>query len=145
MKPWVKGGLIGFIAVFVGLILLLLITGHDPDGWKCTKISGAAYCTFFEFISSPIHWAFILFFSWVGFFGGAIDARLIRKIIEKNQNSKRIYLKITLAIMLTLVIVFGIVGLLAFDKWVEIMIYAVSFVIFVLFISWLIGRWKYGK
>jgi len=144
MKDWAKGGLIGFIVAFVGLWIILLIIGSDPNGWKCVYLSGADYCSFFEFASSMLHWGFILFFSWVGFFGGVIDVRIINKILSKKINSHLIPLKITSTITSTLVVVFAIIGMLVFPNWVEILIYAIIFFFFVVLLSWLVGKWKYG-
>ncbi len=145
MKYWAKGGLIGFIITFVGLWIILFVAGSDPNGWKCITLDGPIACDFFTFISSILHWAFVLFFSWVGFFGGLIDSRIIKKIIKKNRNDKKLPLKITSTILLTLVIVFAIIGFLIFDEWVEIMVYTVIFVIFIMFISWIIGKIRYRK
>ena len=144
MKAWAKGALIGFFVVFVGLWILLFIAGHDQNGWKCTYITGKpSYCDFVNFIFAPTNIAFVLFFSWVGFFGGIIDVKIINKIIKQQSDYSKIPLKVTSTITLTLVIVFAIVGLLAFDKWAEVMVYAVVFTIFVMLISWLVGKWRY--
>lgn len=145
MKHWAKGGLIGFIVAFIGLWIILFSLGADPNGWKCVTLQGPTTCDFFGFLTSYIHWVFVLFFSWVGFFGGVIDARIISKILKKGAGDKRIYLKITSTILLTLVIVFCVIALLIFDQWVEIMIYTVVFVVFIIFLSWLVGKIKYHK
>jgi hypothetical protein len=145
MKVWAKAGLIGFITVFVGLWIILFLIGHDTNGWKCLGLSGADYCEFIGFISSFAHWAFVLFFSWVGFFGGIIDAKIINKILKKNINEKTVPLKVTFVIMVSLIVVFAIIGFLAFDQWAEIMVYAIVFFFFTLFISWAIGKIKYRK
>lgn len=143
MNGWAKGGFIGFVVAFVGLILLLFVVGYEDGSWNCSTLKGPATCGFFQFIISPLHWAFILFFSWIGFAGGVVDYRLIKKIIRKGGDARKIPLKITSVITLTLVIVFSIVGLIAFENWVTIMVYAVLFFIFVLFVSWAVGKWKY--
>lgn len=143
MQNWVKGGLIGFIAVFVGLLILLFIVGHNEGGWICSTLQGTNFCSFFKFITSPLHWAFILFFSWVGFFAGIIDSKIIKKIVRSKDADKRVYLKITSTIMLTLVFVFGFIGVLAFENWVEIMVYAIIFTIFVMILSWVVEKIKY--
>jgi hypothetical protein len=143
MKFWAKGGLIGFITAFIGLWIILFILGHDSNGWKCVDLGGSSYCSFLAFISSFVRWGFVLFFSWVGFFGGVIDAKIIKKIIKKRGDERKIPLKITSTIMVTLVAVFAVIGLLAFNEWVTIMLYTIIFVLFVIFISWIIGKWKY--
>jgi hypothetical protein len=147
MKPTIKGGLIGFIILFIGLWIFLLVTGHDQNGWKCVSVERPYYCEFLEFASSPVHWAFVLFFSWVGFAGGLIDVIMIKKTIEKSRGKeRRLPLKITSIVVLTLVIVIGIIGILAFENWVETMIYVIVFAVFTMFVSWFIGRKKkYGK
>ncbi len=146
MKNWAKVGAIGFAAVFVGLLILLFIIGRDSEGWVCSTLDGPVYCSFIQFVSSPLHWAFILFFSWVGFAGGVIDLKVINKIIRNSKNGdKKIYLKITSTIMLTLVIVFGLIGILAFDNWVGIMVYAIIFTIFIMIVSWVVEKTKYGN
>jgi len=145
MKLWAKAGLIGFIVAFVGLWAILFLNGHDENGWKCVTFNGLAYCNFLSFISSFAHWLFVLFFSWVGFLGGVIDSKIIQKIIKKGGNPKKLPLKITLTIMLSAVILFAIIGLLILDNWGEIMLYSVIFVIFIMFLSWIVGRYKFGK
>ncbi len=144
MKAWAKGGLTGFIAVFLGLWILLFIIGHDQIGWKCISFGETNYCEFVNFISSPVHLVFVLFFSWVGFFAGIIDTRIINKITQGRENESKFPLKVASVITLTLVIVFGIVGLLILENWVTIMIYTIIFLLFVLFVSWIVGKWKYG-
>jgi len=144
MKVWAKGGLIGFVVVFIGLLIILLLTGHDDNGWKCTGVEGSEYCPFAKFIFAPIHISFILFFSWVGFIGGVVNIRIINKMIKEKGNDRRIHLKITQAIVLTLVIVFAVIGMLAFENWVNVMLYAVIFIIFVIFLGWIIEKKKYG-
>lgn len=145
MKYWAKGGLIGFIVSFIALWILLIVLGVDPNGWKCVTLKGPIVCTAFSFFISYVHWAFVLFFSWVGFFGGVVDARIINKIMKKSGYDRKIPLKVTSTILLTLVIVFAIIALLIFDQWVEIMVYTVIFVIFIMIISWIIGKIKYRK
>jgi len=146
MKSWAKAGAIGFIVVFIGLWIILLLTGSDEIGWKCSGFSNVVYCTFSQFIFSPLHIGFVLFFSWVGFFGGIINLRIIRKIINQERMASREKpLKITSSIVLSLIIVFAVIGLLAFENWVKIMIYAIIFGIFAVFISWLIGKKKFGN
>ena len=144
MKPAIKWGVIGFVILFIGLWIFLLITGHDSEGWKCVSIGEPAYCSFLEFMSAPVHWAFVLFFSWVGFFAGAIDVIMINKTIKKSKEQKKLPLKIASILVLTLVIVIGVIGILAFDNWAGIMIYVVIFAIFVMIVSWFIGKKKYG-
>lgn len=143
MKSWAKGGLIGFVATFIGLWIILLIIGNDDAGWKCMSLGGPSYCTFTTFLSSYVHWAFVLFFSWVGFFGGVIDARLINKIVFHARDERIIPLKITSTILITAIIVFAIIGLLAFDNWVQIMFYSAIFAAFIILLSWAVGKWKY--
>jgi hypothetical protein len=143
MKLWAKGGLIGFVAVFVGLFLVLLLTGHDESGWRCLGLYGPTYCSFASFVFSPFHIAFLLFYSWVGFFAGIIDVRMINKKIREKANDPKLYLRITSIITMSLVIVFAVVGLLAFENWVEIMIYSIVFAFFVIFLSWVVEKIKY--
>jgi hypothetical protein len=143
MKLWAKAGLIGFIAAFIGLWIILFILGHDASGWKCIGLDSSSYCSFSTFAFSFINWGFVLFFSWVGFFGGVIDARIIKKIIKKRGDERKIPLKITSTILLTLVSIFAAIGILVFDQWVIIMIYTIIFVLFIIFLSWLISKWKY--
>lgn len=144
MKPTIKGALIGFIIIFVFLWIFLLATGHDKNGWKCVTIDKPHYCSFPEFISAPVHWAFVLFFSWVGFFAGAIDVILIRKEIrEAKGKESRLPLKITSILVLSLVIVIGVIGTLAFENWVGTMIYIIIFVVFIMLVAWFIGKKKY--
>ena len=145
MKSWVKGGLIGFIVAFVGLWIILFASGNDPEGWKCTTLGGAEFCTFTQFLFSPIHIVFVLVFSWIGFFGGVIDTRIIKKIVKGKGSPKVIPLKITSTVMLTLIIVFAIIGLLVFDNWVGILVDAIIFTIFILIVSWAVGKWKYRR
>lgn len=144
MKLWVKGGIIGFIIFFVGLWSFLLIGGHTDEGWKCTTLEEPKYCSFSEFIFSGIHWGFVIFFSILGLIGGAIDTNIFQKIIYSDTNKKKKPLQITSVIVLTLVIIIGIIGILAFENWVTNMVYVIIFGIFVMFISWFIGRMKYG-
>jgi len=145
MKPTIKWGVIGFVILFIGLWIFLLITGHDAEGWKCVSISEPFYCTFLEFMSAPVHWAFVLFFSWVGFLAGAIDVIMINKAFSKSRGKeKKLPLKIASILVLTLVIVIGVIGILAFDDWVSTMIYIIIFAIFVMLVSWFIGKRKYG-
>lgn len=143
MKAWAKAGLIGFIVVFVGLWALLFITGHDANGWKCSGLTATTYCDFITFLFSPIHLAFVLFFSWIGFIGGCINMKIINKIIRERGNESKIPLKITSTITLSLVIIFAIVGILVLENWVNVMIYAILFIVFALLISWIVGKWKY--
>lgn len=145
MKDWAKGGVIGFGVVFVGLLILLLFIGHDSGGWKCYTVESLNYCNFIQFLFSPLHIGFILFFSWVGFFAGIIDTKLIKKIINEKNRKTNIYLKITLTIMLTLVFVFWFIGIIVFDNWIVVFIYSIIFTIFVLLVSWGIGKYKYGR
>ena len=144
MKLWAKGGLIGFIVVFIGLWILLLATGHDSGGWKCTTINGGEYCSFLHFVFSPIHIAFVLFFSWVGFLGGVIDANLINKMVRERGNDRKNPLRATQAILITFVIAFAVVGVLAFENWVAIMVYAIIFVLFILAVTWYIEKKKFS-
>ncbi len=144
MKAWAKGGLIGFVVAFIGLWAILFIIGYDAQGWKCITLTSADYCTFTNFISSFVHWGFVLFFSWVGFFAGVIDSRIIKKILRNKKNIKTMPLKITSVIMLSFIIVFSIICLLVFDDWITIIVYSIIFVLFVILISWAIGKIKYG-
>jgi len=145
MKDLVKGGLIGFILFFIGLWIFLFATGSDVNGWKCAAVSEPYYCTFSTFISSPIHWGFVIFFSLVGLIGGVIDIKIFKKTLYNLQMSKqRKYLKITSTMILTLVIVIGLVGILAFDNWVVTMIYVIIFAIFTIAAGWIIGKKRYG-
>ncbi len=143
MKESLKWGFMGFFIAFVGIWIILFITGHDDTGWKCSSIYGASYCSFFNFVFDPLHIAFTLFFSWIGFFGGIIDARLISKIISKKNWDKSLPLKITSIITLSLIAVFGFIGILAFENWVTILLYTITFTVFVFFISWVVGKIKY--
>ncbi|MFH1326704.1 MAG: hypothetical protein ABIH59_01090 [archaeon] len=143
MDAWIKGGLIGFFVVLIGLWVVLFVIGHDEGGWKCTLVGGVKYCPLIQFLSSPLHWAFVLFFSWAGFFAGYADVKIARKIIKRRGNDKTIPLKITFTITLSLVIVFAIIGILAFENWIAIMVYAIVFAIFLLFLNWLIKKYKY--
>lgn len=145
MKSWVKGGLIGFVIFFVGLWIFLLATGHDPEGWRCASVGDAFYCSFSSFISSYVHWGFVIFFSFVGFVGGAVDSNIFRKIVYNPHLSQQMkYLKVTSTIVLTLIIVIGIVGVLAFENWIETMIYIILFAIFAEAVAWFIGKKRYG-
>lgn len=145
MREWFKGGLIGFLLFFIGLWAFLLVTGHDAEGWKCATASEAIYCTFSGFILSPVNWGFILFFSLIGFAGGAIDLIIFRKTIYNPKLSlEKKYLKITSTIVLTLIIVIGLVGVLAFENWVGTMVYIIIFAIFAEVVAWFIGRKRYG-
>lgn len=143
MKAEIKGALIGFIVVFVGLWIVLLSTGSDAGQWGCASLDGTKPCDFLNFIVSPLHWAFVLFFSWVGFAGGYIDTKRIKKILEKRGESRNTPLKITSTIVISLVIIFAIVGLLAFENWVVILLYSIAFYFFVVLITWAVGKWKY--
>ncbi|HLC78630.1 MAG TPA: hypothetical protein VJH92_05900 [Candidatus Nanoarchaeia archaeon] len=145
MKNWLKGGLIGFILFFIGLWAFMLLTGHETEGWKCTTIEGAKYCSFGEFFSSGLHWGFVIFFSLIGFAGGAIDIVLFNRIIyNTNLKIQQKYLKIASTIVLTVIIVIGFVGILAFENWVKTMIYVIIFALFTLFLAWYIGKKRYG-
>lgn len=143
MKPWAKGGLVGFLVAFVGLWIILLSIGSDANGWKCMTLDGPIYCSFTSFSFSFIHWAFVLFFSWVGFFGGVIDTRLITKILNNPEHAERRPLKITSTLLLTAVIVFVLISFFIFDDWVTIIIYASVFTVLILLVSWIIGKVKY--
>ncbi|MBI2044426.1 hypothetical protein HYT23_00045 [Candidatus Pacearchaeota archaeon] len=145
MKPWIKGGLIGFLVAFLGLWIILFAIGYEAGSWKCVTIQGKAPCALVKFIFSTYHIGFVLFFSWVGFFAGVINSRKIRRIIEKEQNKRLVPLKITSTIVMTAVVVFAVIGILAFNNWVEVMIYAIIFGFFVVLVSWYIGKKKYGK
>ena len=145
MKPWLKGGLIGLALFFVGLWVFMLATGSDANGWKCLTLEGPKYCKFSDFISSGVHWAFVIFFSLFGFVGGAIDIVLFRKIISnQSMNKSKKYLKITSTIVLTVIITIGLIGILAFENWVKTMIYVIIFAVFTVLVSWFIGKKKYG-
>jgi len=145
MKQWLKGGLIGLGLFFIGLWIFMLFTGHSDQGWKCSTLEGLSYCNFSQFISSLIHWGFVIFFSLVGFMGGAIDIVLFKKIIYNKQlRLHEKYLKISSTIVLTLIIVIGIVGILAFENWVKTMIIIIIFAIFTTAVSWFIGKKRYG-
>jgi hypothetical protein len=143
MKLWLKAGLVGFVVVFIGLWVLLFIAGHDEKGWKCSTQEGASYCTFSQFLFSPINWSFSIVFSIIGFIAGVIDLRIIRKAIEKGGGEHYFPLKIASTVTLSLVIVFGVIALLIFNSWVEIMIYIIIFALFVMLVSWFIGKKRY--
>lgn len=143
MKDWAKAGLIGFILGFVGLWIIMFFTGHDSGGWKCATISGPQYCEFLKFIFAPLHWGFVFLFSWIGFFGGVIDNRLINKILEKRGDERKIPLKVASIITSTIIVVFGLIGILAFEDWVKTMIYAIIFYLFANLVSWAIGKYRY--
>ena len=145
MKPWVKGGLVGFLTAFIGLWVILFVIGYDSGGFNCVTLKEKISCNPLEFFFSPYHMGFALFFSWVGFFAWVIDSKKIKKIIEKEQNKRLIPLKITSTVVLTAVIVFAVIGILAFENWVDIMIDAIVFGFFVILISWVIGRIRYKK
>lgn len=145
MKFWAKAGLIGFIVAFLGLWIALFLTGHDQYGWKCAYASGPDYCSFSKFIFAPLHWAFVLFLSWIGFFAGVIDARIINKIIEKHANDRTVYLRIAFTITLTLIILFGIVGIIAFPDGIEVFIYCIIFIFVAIIASRIIAKKKYGR
>ncbi|MEK6945902.1 MAG: hypothetical protein AABW63_03850 [Nanoarchaeota archaeon] len=146
MKASIKGGLIGFIVTFIGLWIILFVVGHDTGGWKCVSIEKTSYCNFFSFITNIFHVGFVLLFSWIGFFAGIMNVKMIQKIIDENRGHQSIIpLKVTSTIMLTVVIVFGLIGVIAFDNWVNTMIYAIVFSIFVVFVTWAIARWKYKR
>ena len=145
MKNWLKGGLIGFILFFICLWAFMLLTGQEAEGWKCSTLQGPQFCSFSAFISSGIHWGFVIFFSLVGFGGGAIDIIIFKKTLYNPQiPHEKKYLKITSTIVLTLIIVIGLVGILAFENWAGTMIYVLIFAIFAMFVSWFIGKKKYG-
>jgi drug/metabolite transporter (DMT)-like permease len=143
MKPSIKYGLIGFGIVFVGLLIVFLFTGHDSQGWKCTTLKGASYCSFFAFFFSLINWAYLIIFSMVGFAAGIIDYKIIKKTTEQGGMEKQLPLKIASTITLTIVIVFGIIGFLTFNKWVQVMIYVIIFALFVMLVAWVIGKKRY--
>lgn len=143
MKDSLKYALIGFGVVFVGLLIVFLFTGHDSQGWKCTTLKGASYCSFLAFFFSPINWAYLIIFSFVGFFGGLIDYRIIKKTTENAGMEHQLPLKIASTITLTIVIVFGIIGVITFDKWIQVMIYLVIFALFVMLVAWVIGKKRY--
>ena len=131
---------------FIGLWIILFVVGHDAGGWKCVSIEKTAYCNFFSFITNIFHVGFVLLFSWIGFFAGIMNVRMIQKIIDENRGHQSIIpLKVTSTIMLTVVIVFGLIGVIAFDNWVNTMIYAIVFSIFVVFVTWAVARWKYKR
>ena len=148
MRSWAKGGLIGFIVAFIGIWIILFITGTDQGGLKCVTLEGHNYCGFLTFIFSPLHIAFVIFFSWIGFLGGVIDSRIITKIIHRasisGSHATRMPLKITSTILITAILVFALIGLLAFENWGNTMVYAVIFTIAILLISWIVGKIKYG-
>ena len=145
MKPLVKGGFVGFLVAFVGLWIMLFIIGYEAGGFQCIILKEKISCNPLEFFFSPYHMGFVLFFSWVGFFAGVIDSKKIGKIIEQEQNKRLVPLKITSTVVLTAVIVFAIIGILALEKWVDIMIDAIVFGFFVILVSWAVGRIKYKK
>ncbi len=142
MKAEIKGGLIGFIAVFIVLWIVLFITGHEEGVWKCSSVNDVFPCDFKDFIFSPLHWAFVFFFSWIGFIGGYIDTKIIRKTFTQNKSGFQISLKLTSTIVLSLVFVFAAVGILAFENWVTILIYTIIFAFFVLIVGKIIEKWK---
>ena len=145
MKNWLKGGLIGFILFFICLWAFMLLTGQEAEGWKCSTLQGPQFCSFSAFISSGIHWGFVIFFSLLGFVGGAIDIVLFKKIIYNSQlRLQQKYLKIASTIVMTVIIVIGLIGLLTFENWVKTMIYIIIFAIFTIFLSWYIGKRRYG-
>ena len=144
MKTWAKAGLIGFVIAFIGLWIILFTVGHDSNGWKCQTLSGTDYCSFFKFLVTPMHWVFVLFFSWVGFFGGVIDSKIINKVIYSHGKEKLIPLRITSIILMTAIAVFALIGLLAFDNWSQIILYSVIFGVFVYALNKLIEWWKYS-
>lgn len=145
MNPKLKAGLIGFFVVFVGLLVFLLIKGHSESGWICQKTNNIAeYCTFSQFASLLTNWGFVFIFSFIGLFAGIIDYKKIKKIIENKQiDNRKKPLKITFLIVLSLVIVMGLIGLLAFENWIGTMIYVVVFSLFIIFMGWLIEKKKY--
>ena len=143
MKPLLKYGLIGFAVVFAGLLTVFLVTGHDAQGWKCTTLKGASYCSFFAFFFSLINLAYLIIFSFVGFIAGIIDYKIINKTTEKAGMEQQLPLKIASTITLTLVIVFGVIGLITFDEWIKVMVYLVVFALFVMLIAWVIGKKRY--
>lgn len=141
MNTKLKAGLIGFFIVFVLLWVFLLVKGHDENGWKCQQIDKAEYCTFSQFMSLLTNWGFVFIFSIIGFFAGIIDYKKITKIIENKQiDNRKKPLKITLTIILSLVVVMGLIGILAFENWIGTMIYVLLFSLFIIFISWLVER-----
>lgn len=145
MKPKLKAGLVGFFIVFIGLLVFLLIKGHSEGGWICQKTDNVAeYCTFSQFASLLTNWGFVFIFSLIGFFAGIIDYKKITKIIENKQiDNRKKPLKITFLIVLSLVIVMGLIGLLAFENWIGTMIYIIVFSLFIIFMGWLIEKIKY--
>ena len=143
MKPLLKYGLIGFVVVFVGLLIVFLFTGHGSQGWKCTTLKGASYCSFLAFFFSPINWAYLIIFSFVGGIAGMIDYRIIKKTTEKAGMEQQLPFKIASTITLTLVIVFGVIGLITFDEWIQVMISLVVFALFVMLVAWIIGKKRY--
>lgn len=143
MEDTTKGGLIGFAFVFVGLWIFLLFTGNSEKGWECAKLTVSTYCTFSEFILSIVNWGFVILFSIVGYFTGVIDVRLVKKIIYNTQlNYSQKALKITLTLIISLIIVIGVIGTLAFDNWSGVMIYVVIFAIFAMILAWAISKIK---
>jgi len=145
MKPWVKGGLIGFIVGFVGLWIILFIIGSDAGGYKCMTFDGLGYCSIWQFIISPVNWGFVFLFSWIAFFGGVVDAKKIKKIIHKSKDDRLIPLKITSTIMLTVIVVFAAISWITMQNRIEVMIYTITFYGFTLLVSWLVGRYKYKR
>lgn len=147
MKDWLKGGIIGFVLVLIGLWVFLIILGRSDGGWECATIetfSGSIGCGFSEFIFSPIHWGFVIFFSLVGFAGGVIDVKIINKLILEIQDPFRKLLKITTVILLTAIIVFGAIGILAFGNWVKTLVYTVILAVLILVISLIVEKVKYS-
>jgi hypothetical protein len=143
MNQKMRGGLMGFIIAFIGLWIIIFVLGHDSGGWKCVGVEKAEYCSFFSFMTNMFHIGFVLLFSWIGFFAGIINVKRIQKIIDENRGHQSIIpLKVTSTIMLTLVIMFGLIGIIAFDEWVNTMIYAIVFSIFVVVVTWFVARWK---
>ncbi|MEK6925751.1 MAG: hypothetical protein AABW50_00580 [Nanoarchaeota archaeon] len=143
MEDTKKGGLFGFLFIFVGLWIFLLLTGNSEKGWECTKLVVSTYCTFDEFFFSIVNWGFVLFFSVVSYFAGVIDIKIIQRIIKNNKlNYSQKALKITFTLILTLIVVIGIIGTLAFDNWVGVMIYVIIFSIFAMVVAWVVGKIK---
>jgi hypothetical protein len=145
MNQKLKAGFIGFFIVFIGLWIFLLFKGHAEGGWICQKTNiNAEYCSFSQFISLLTNWGFVFVFSLIGFFAGIIDYQKIKKIIENKQiDNRKKPLKITFTIILSLVVVMGFIGILAFENWISTMIYVIVFSVFIIFVSWLIEKKKY--
>ena len=79
----------------------------------------------------------------MGFAGGVIDVKIVNKLTMEIQDPFRKLLKVVTVILLTAILVFGAIGILAFSNWVKTLVYTIILAVLILVISLVVEKIKY--